>query len=258
MIKIEKDISLVPDSLQLPLKEFFVGRNIPTSCKTTHDRRLELVQKNNYDDRPIYNSRYKQKNKCAYCETRIEQSHVEHYRPKSKYFWLAYSWDNLLLACSTCNTHKSDHFDISGAQVTFVNTKENLKEIHGKSREYDLVEQPKMINPEVTDPIGRISFERNGAIRSNDPDFAYTIDKCKIDRKDLNDSRRKILDVLERDLRSAMVENSNPDDQTIVIESIIRKFLRDSKDTELQYLGFRRYAISVSLINSILKSLNGA
>jgi uncharacterized protein (TIGR02646 family) len=61
--------------------------------------------------------------KCCYCETLIPKpyahSHVEHWRPKSSsrqdpdeesvwpgYYWLAYSWDNLLLSCAFCNSNK--------------------------------------------------------------------------------------------------------------------------------------------------------
>ncbi len=55
--------------------------------------------------------------KCAYCETktRSKRNDVEHYRPKTEanrapgssdthgYWWLAWSWSNLLFACSNCN-----------------------------------------------------------------------------------------------------------------------------------------------------------
>jgi hypothetical protein len=67
--------------------------------------------------------------KCAYCETDItagQRGDVEHYRPKQRvmgedgkplkvkgrrgkeiqhqgYYWLAYDWRNLLLACILCN-----------------------------------------------------------------------------------------------------------------------------------------------------------
>jgi uncharacterized protein (TIGR02646 family) len=68
--------------------------------------------------------------KCCYCETVIPKpyahSHVEHWRPKLSsrqgreeesiwpgYYWLAYSWDNLLLSCAFCNSSKkSDLFPL--------------------------------------------------------------------------------------------------------------------------------------------------
>lgn len=55
-----------------------------------------------------------QYNKCCYCEKREEQPKyrdVEHYRPKSVYWWLAWTWENLLFSCIDCNReHKRDQF----------------------------------------------------------------------------------------------------------------------------------------------------
>jgi len=261
MIKIEKDISQVPDSLQIPFIEFF-SDGIPSPPSTTHQRRLEIINNEGYIDEQVYNSRYKlsdtktaleniYKNKCAFCEQKVEQYNVEHYRPKYTYYWLAYSWDNLLLACPTCNQHKGVNFDLLGIKLNFNNTPENIKKINVSSKNYDSIEKPKMVNPEVTDPKGKIQFQLNGIIESNDKRFAYTIEKCKIDRKYLNDERRKILDIFERDITSAVVESSTTDQQKIEIATIFRKFIRDSKDEDLTFLCFRRYAISNWLSNLV-------
>ena len=52
--------------------------------------------------------------KCAYCESptdTVAHGDVEHYRPKSKYWWLAYCYDNYVYACQICNqVHKGDEF----------------------------------------------------------------------------------------------------------------------------------------------------
>jgi uncharacterized protein (TIGR02646 family) len=54
--------------------------------------------------------------KCGYCEKREEQSkwrEAEHYRPKSVYWWLAWTWENLLFACMDCNReHKKEQFPL--------------------------------------------------------------------------------------------------------------------------------------------------
>jgi uncharacterized protein (TIGR02646 family) len=51
--------------------------------------------------------------KCCYCETPLDaNSEVEHWRPKSRYYWLAYSWDNLFLSCGFCNKKKGDAFPL--------------------------------------------------------------------------------------------------------------------------------------------------
>jgi uncharacterized protein (TIGR02646 family) len=56
--------------------------------------------------------------KCAYCEANtqvVAHGDVEHYRPKSIYWWLAYTYDNYLYACQICNQkYKSDNFPFKG------------------------------------------------------------------------------------------------------------------------------------------------
>jgi uncharacterized protein (TIGR02646 family) len=63
-------------------------------------------------------------NKCAYCEGKGASQapvEVEHYRPKGRvredsalpgthpgYYWLAYTWDNLLPSCTFCNQRRVD------------------------------------------------------------------------------------------------------------------------------------------------------
>lgn len=57
--------------------------------------------------------------KCAYCETPtsvVAYGDVEHFRPKSTYWWLAYCYENYLASCTICNQrYKKDHFSIGGA-----------------------------------------------------------------------------------------------------------------------------------------------
>lgn len=59
--------------------------------------------------------------KCAYCETHttvVAFGDVEHYRPKSIYWWLAYCYDNYLASCSICNQQfKSNHFEFDGPKM---------------------------------------------------------------------------------------------------------------------------------------------
>jgi len=57
-------------------------------------------------------------NKCAYCEsdiTTVSYGDVEHYRPKSVYWWLAYVYDNYLASCAICNQRfKGKKFEFLG------------------------------------------------------------------------------------------------------------------------------------------------
>lgn len=71
-----------------------------------------------------------QHRKCCFCEAVVNRpqalEHVEHYRPKGRvrqwsgeepflpgYYWLAYEWTNLFMACHYCNsTQKVDQFPV--------------------------------------------------------------------------------------------------------------------------------------------------
>lgn len=71
-----------------------------------------------------------QHEKCCYCESvpsATSAFRIDHFRPKGAvrqgkgsarvypgYYWLAYRWDNLLLACEDCNVRKSDYFPLEG------------------------------------------------------------------------------------------------------------------------------------------------
>jgi uncharacterized protein (TIGR02646 family) len=266
MIKIEKDISVIPVSLELPFEEFFPN-GIPSPPKTTHERRMEIIKNKSYIDNRKYNDRYKLEdarialkniynNKCAYCEQRIEQSHIEHYRPKKIYYWLAFSWDNLILACPTCNQNKGINFDIDGTSIEFQDSDANIRSIHNSGTNYDLIELPKMVNPETTNPLENIRFHKSGLIQSSDTRIAYTIEKCKIDRPDLNDQRRTLLNSFQEDIRSVLLENKDPNDQKVGISTIVSKFIRDSNNLSSPFLAFKRFSISSGWLNEIIKEMN--
>lgn len=98
--------------------------------KREKDKELMFAQRNFLNDpnKPIeFKSTYwkiaktqlkKESNrKCAYCEANtavVAHGDVEHYRPKSIYWWLAYTYDNYLYACQICNqSYKSNNFPIA-------------------------------------------------------------------------------------------------------------------------------------------------
>lgn len=63
---------------------------------------------------PLHSAQHQ---KCAYCEWRVpkEFHDVDHFWPKSRYWWLAWCWTNLLFACHYCNRiHKSDRLPVNG------------------------------------------------------------------------------------------------------------------------------------------------
>lgn len=96
-----------------------------------------------------------QRRKCCYCEKLEEQAKyrdVEHYRPKAHYWWLGWTWDNLLFACFECNReHKKDQFPLENGSTRLV------AEEAPPSNEHPLVIDP---CDRAIDPMDEIEFRR--------------------------------------------------------------------------------------------------
>ncbi|PND37957.1 hypothetical protein C1O66_10740 [Paucibacter aquatile] len=60
--------------------------------------------------------------KCAYCEADtavVAHGDVEHFRPKSGYWWLAYCYDNYTFSCQVCNqSYKGNTFNVLGKKLS--------------------------------------------------------------------------------------------------------------------------------------------
>lgn len=267
MINVTKDINDIPISLVPAYVDKFPDGRISRLSRTTHTRRKELINNGAYIDNPNYNSRYKlddikeklndiYNRKCAFCEQKVEQLHVEHFRPKNIYYWLAYSWDNLILACPTCNEHKGVNFELNGARCSFENNEHNLRNINNLSSTYDHTEQPKMVNPEIVDPSSNLTFSKEGKIDSLEPNLKYTITTCKLDRNYLNDERRKILDTFKNEIQAEFVVSKDEEEQRQAIAVLVRRFVQVSKDLSNEYIAFRKYSISNDWLKEIVQGLN--
>ena len=244
MRKISKDLKDIPESL------------VVADDSTTHQRRKELIVKGGFLDEPRYNSRYKTSdiqaklkslyhNKCAYCENVVEQGHVEHYRPKNDYYWLAFSWDNLLLGCPSCNQFKGTQFEISGKKVDPPKDTDDLSDINiWSSKQYDSLEQPKLLNPERDDLKDVFVFDRDGHIYENGNVRAdYTINTCHLDRKFLVDERRKIIEEFGNDVKAEYFDATTKEEQKDRISTLVRSFVRKSMDETLTFTAYRKAAI---------------
>lgn len=280
MRKINKDFTDIPESLKPTTTSFFPKGIYPEESSATHSKRMSIINTSNYpSNNSATDKRYKTDDiiqklndiyhkKCAFCEQRVEQTHVEHYRPKkgyihkngqqhNGYYWLSFSWDNLLIACPNCNSKKGTHFDILGTRATFVNNEFNITNINSLSSTYDLLELPLMINPEKEDPESHISFDKSGNIFSVDRRYIYTIEKCNLKRNYLCDYRREILKDFESKVRSRFVEYiDNKKRLYESIEELIRDFVSDANNLNKEYISFRKYAIKNGWLNDIVKSLN--
>ena len=196
MIKVSKDLNDVPASL---------------NDRKTNRKRDNCIKDRKYHYKKAFDQQYKQQDvkdelkriyneKCTFCEEKVKEcidnnledcsQTIEHYRPKGKYYWLAYSWDNLLLCCHRCNQNKDNHFEIDNTQLEY---NESFKDkIHTSTNDYQ-DEKPKIINPELESVIDKLSFY-DGIIYSDDKRVKYTIKTCSLDRYKLNEERKIIID----------------------------------------------------------------
>jgi uncharacterized protein (TIGR02646 family) len=147
--------------------------------------------------RDVANDLWKsQHQKCCYCEMRLRQVHndVEHFRPKAEanrgvhcsdthgYWWLAFTWENLLFSCAACNRPpaKGTQFPLAAGSVAL--REEEPPPGH---------EVPLLIDPAAEDGLDHIEFRqsvgkqwrafaRNGSIKGEE-----TIRVCQLNRDDL-------------------------------------------------------------------------
>jgi uncharacterized protein (TIGR02646 family) len=101
--------------------------------------------------------------KCAYCEMQVQEAElpIEHFRPKdhamradgtkdgARYWWLAWTWDNLFFACGTCNgpSHKGNKFPL----------RDHARALPAGGQPPG-AEDPLLIDPARFDPIDFIRF----------------------------------------------------------------------------------------------------
>ena len=240
MIKINKNLKDVPATLDSDL---------------TQQRRNELIDAEEYKNEGVYNSRYKMKDikaklkdiyhsKCAFCEQKSEAFHVEHFRPKDIYYWLAYSWDNLLYSCPTCNTKKGAKFRTLKNRAEY--DADFLEKIHEIAQEYDDLEASQFIHPELENIEKELVFDKTGKISSKNDRVQYTIDTCKLNREDLRvHFRKKILDDIKRKIKDRFTkfQTTKNQEELVKIKGLIEDFEKDAQNPESSFLAFRRYVI---------------
>ncbi len=252
MIRVKKDLEDIPNSL--------LGEN------TIHKREL-CIKNQSYNKK--FNQRFKQKDikeslskiyrqKCAFCEQKITKcidnnleecsSTVEHYRPKSQYYWLAFSWDNLLWCCNGCNQKKGNSFEVENSQVEY--NEEFKDNIHTSANLYHTIEKPKMIHPEIESVIDKLEFN-SGIINSEDTRVQYTIKTCHLDRDSLNEKRQTLIDDFVEAINNKRLKNEP-------IQDILQKWIDDLKKREKEFIALRYWILKnyKSLIEDNKKGKN--
>ena len=125
--------------------------------------------------------------KCAYCEATTEMvsfGNVDHYRPKSIYWWLAYCYDNYLAACQLCNQRfKKDVFPIQNRKMkapairrnttdNFIDAKAgtiapdplDADQVNTFIRQHEQ-ERPLLINPYFDEPTQYFAWHADDVLR---------------------------------------------------------------------------------------------
>jgi hypothetical protein len=147
----------------------------------------------------------RQFNKCCYCEKIIPKGYndVEHYRPKGRavrdpgcrlthgYWWLAYSWDNLLFSCSHCNrSAKNDLFPLDRGSTSLI-----AEDVCPGQEKAMLIDPGALTNPvehiEFVYECPVIGQEKHWWARPRDGSAfgSYTIKVCDLNRAELRELR---------------------------------------------------------------------
>lgn len=140
-----------------------------------------------------------QHEKCCYCEKGREHVHeVEHFRPKTAvqqdrgeprerpgYYWLAYEWSNLLMACRHCNGRKGPIFPLRNP--------ENRARSHQDRIEDEI---PFLIRPDQEDPTEHLSFREHVVVGETDRG-QKSIKLIGLNREKLKRDRRERYEALE-------------------------------------------------------------
>jgi len=210
MIYIERDL--------FPLPEFFNSKIFFKKKEELHDfYNKDLKQTRFKFDVSSINKIKKDlkklfKNKCAYCESEMGPTSfgaIEHFRPKGSamntdgthsdgYWWLAYEWRNLYLACDVCNRHKRNKFPVKGKRATYQGLPLNE-------------ERYLLIDPCNESDIQAANFyyDESGSIYSKSERGLITIDILALNRPELKDRRQSILKMLRFEMESIIASSNS-------------------------------------------------
>ncbi len=193
-------------------------------------------------------------NKCAYCECyfrTVAYGDVEHYRPKSKYWWLAYSYYNYSASCQLCNQkykkakfpntsasysgpvirrNSSDEYLLRTAGKLSVDPLDNsgititeFKRIHKKER-------PLSIDPYIDNPSKYFGYKHDDRTRevlikeksSSKKEIAESaIDLFGLNRKELRDLRYRGLLTYRfiRDASENSIDQNRKEGAKLILET---------------------------------------
>jgi uncharacterized protein (TIGR02646 family) len=236
MKKIDKDINDVPVILQSKTRKDYFKKNI----KAKKYLKTELYKHNKVKEKLklLYGD------KCAYCEKSLLDfpQHIEHYRPKSIYYWLVCSWDNLFLCCHHCNSFKGDKFETLNKRVLYKN--EVFENIHQLGDGYDKIEQPLTINPEKENVLDEIIFNKKAEITSTNKRVKHTIENvCNLNRKELVEKRVRVLNGFINKINDIIFINQGHKKCSQQLKPVLKKFKEEQEFFSLRYFVIKNYKL---------------
>lgn len=127
--------------------------------------------------------------KCVYCDApadSVAHCDVEHYRPKSRYWWLSLCYDNYLFSCQLCNeVYKGDAFPHHGPTLIEPAVTTGMTDAHLGA----------LVGSFAPDPTDVAAVTRHAALwAAEDPDFVhpYFEDPAPLFAYDANDALREV------------------------------------------------------------------
>ena len=144
--------------------------------------------------------------KCAFCESKVDpelSGVVDHLRPKwatrglgkdyapDHYWWLAFAWENIYLACPDCNKHRGPRFPVKG------------KRIDGPDAD-PRDEQPLFLDPCADDPAAHLQFDESGRVSPLSNRGDVTISLVALNRSRLIARRREVIEAVKKVWREAL------------------------------------------------------
>jgi uncharacterized protein (TIGR02646 family) len=151
--------------------------------------------------------------KCWYTEADdcVSDWHVDHFRPKDHYQWLAFDWKNYRIAGAKPNRKKSIHFPLHDQSTRASFEAPDISPEH-----------PRLLDPTVPDDIELILFDEEGVLKNAQPDNKDAEGRIALSSKLLDiDGERLITmrqDIWNRcqskidNVRSFVIEKRNCDD----------------------------------------------
>jgi hypothetical protein len=215
----------------------------------------------------------KQHHKCCYCENKIREVHndVEHHRPKGGanrkpgctdthgYWWLAFTWENLLFACRCCNrSEKNDRFPLAPGDTALRPSEQPPGDEH-----------PHLLDPAdaATNPVEHIQFEYRYTVagehghvpgpkqwlarpRDGSPRGAWTIEVCGLNDASVVELRTDHFKDHIQDKVSDLEQAVGGQDRTLVERAFARAsamFAPEREFAALAYDAFRHFIPDAAL-----------